>query len=291
MSDLSTVTPAPSEKQRTWPLVSMLWRDKLAFVSALVLVVIVLFAIFGPMLLGDLATSQNLRGRNSPPFDLAKGWAFVLGGDSLGRPMLARLIVAARSTMLVAAGAVSAEPSGADALAMGAGYTAFDAPLGSPTELRIDLKGRVAARCDLTTPPSPMDNMAVAQAGEAHSDFAIDCNAPFILRIVSGSGGFANTQASPGIAPLKPYQLSVALGTDEGRQDLGWCQASDLSANAAATGCAYSPGSATGGWSSGEATAIDQTGSLRLRWDDKTTDAPMLGEYRDTIVIELEVRS
>ena len=203
---------------------------------------------------------------------------------------LASLIGALAATGLLAvAGVAVAEPS--DLLANGAGYTASDAPLGSPTELRIDLKGRVEARCDLTTPPSPMDNMAVAQAGEAHSDFAIDCNAPFILRVVSGSGGFANTQASPGIAPLKPYQLSVALGTDEGRQDLGWCQASDLSANAAATGCAYSPGSATGGWSSGEATAIDQTGSLRLRWDDKTTDAPMLGEYRDTIVIELEVRS
>ena len=122
MSDLSTVTPAPSEKQRTWPLVSMLWRDKLAFVSAVVLVVIVLFAIFGPMLLGDLATSQNLRGRNSPPFDLARGWAFILGGDSLGRPMLARLIVAARSTILVAAGTVAVAMIVGATLGLLAGY-------------------------------------------------------------------------------------------------------------------------------------------------------------------------
>ena len=122
MSDLSTVTPAPSEKQRTWPLVSMLWRDKLAFVSALVLLVIVLFAIFGPMLLGDLATSQNLRGRNSPPFDLARGWAFILGGDSLGRPMLARLIVAARSTILVAAGTVAVAMIVGATLGLLAGY-------------------------------------------------------------------------------------------------------------------------------------------------------------------------
>ena len=122
MSDLSTVTPAPSEKQRTWPLVSMLWRDKLAFVSALVLLVIVLFAIFGPILLGDLATSQNLRGRNSPPFDLTRGWAFVLGGDSLGRPMLARLIVAARSTILVAAGTVAVAMIVGATLGLLAGY-------------------------------------------------------------------------------------------------------------------------------------------------------------------------
>ncbi|WP_245958412.1 ABC transporter permease [Pelagibacterium sediminicola] len=85
----------------------MLWRDKFAFVSAIVLLIIMAFAIFGPALLGDLATSQNLRGRNSPPFDLSRGWIFVLGGDSLGRPILARLIVAAQSTMAVAAGAVA----------------------------------------------------------------------------------------------------------------------------------------------------------------------------------------
>ena len=203
---------------------------------------------------------------------------------------LASLIGALAATGLLAvAGVAVAEPS--DLLANGAGYTASDAPLGSPTELRIDLKGRVEARCDLTAPPAPMDNMALDHAGEVRSDFDIDCNAPFILRVVSGAGGFANRHATPGIETLKPYQMSVAVGTDEGRQDLGWCEASDLAANAAGDGCAYSAGSAAGGWSSGEATAIDQTGALRLRWDDKTTGAPLLGDYRDTIVIELEVRS
>lgn len=204
---------------------------------------------------------------------------------------LASLIGALAATaMLVAAGAVSAEPSGADAMAMGAGYTAFDAPLGSPTELRIDLKGRVAARCDLTTPPAPMSRMALDRAGEARSAFAIDCNAPFILRVRSGQGGFASVDPTPGIETLLPYQVAVAVGTDAGQQNLGWCDAADLAA-AASGGCAYSAAAASGGWSSGEATAIDQTGALRLRWDDKTTGAPLLGDYRDTIVIELEVRS
>jgi len=114
MTDQSlTKTPVVAEK-RGMPLLAMLWRDKLAFVSAVVLIFILLCAVFGPALLGDLATSQNLRGRNSPPFDLSRGWAFFLGGDSLGRPMLARLIVASRSTIMVAAGAV------ATALAIGA---------------------------------------------------------------------------------------------------------------------------------------------------------------------------
>ncbi|OYW97088.1 MAG: ABC transporter permease [Rhizobiales bacterium 32-66-8] len=108
MTDLSLAKPPQrAETSGAATLLSMLWRDKLAFTSALVLLFIIACALLGPILLGELATDQNLRGRNSPPFDLAKGWAFVLGGDSLGRPMLARLIVAARSTMMVAAGAVA----------------------------------------------------------------------------------------------------------------------------------------------------------------------------------------
>eukprot|EP00873_Tetraselmis_striata_P031585 jgi/Tetstr1/451849/TSEL_038885.t1 len=100
----------------------MLWRDKFALVSALFLLVVIVCAIIGPALLGDLATSQNLRGRNSPPFDLTRGWIFVLGGDSLGRPMLARLVVAAQSTMLVAAGAVALALSVGALFGLIAGY-------------------------------------------------------------------------------------------------------------------------------------------------------------------------
>lgn len=107
MTDTSlAATPSAKPEHKGKTLLAMLWRDKLAFVSAVVLLIIIVCAIFGPPLLGDLAIDQNLRGRNSPPFDLSRGWAFVLGGDTLGRPMLARLIVAAQSTMAVAAGTV-----------------------------------------------------------------------------------------------------------------------------------------------------------------------------------------
>jgi len=123
MTDLSLTKPDHNAPRSGWAvLLSMLWRDKLAFVSALVLILIVLCALLGPTLLGDVATSQNLRGRNSPPFDLARGWAFILGGDSLGRPMLARLIVAARSTMMVAAGAVAVALLVGATLGLIAGY-------------------------------------------------------------------------------------------------------------------------------------------------------------------------
>lgn len=196
----------------------------------------------------------------------------------------------AATAMLAAAGAVSAEPSGADAMAMGAGFSTMDAPLGSPTELRIDLQGRVAARCELVTPPAPMSRLALTRDGESQAAFAIDCNAPFIMRVRSGEGGFASVDPTPGIATRVPYEVSVAVGTDAGRQDLGWCDAAALT-DAAVGACAFSPAAASRGWSSGDAAAIDQTGAVRLRWQADPEGAPLLGDYQDTITIELEVRS
>ena len=123
MTDITASKSIPEEPRNgARALLSMLWRDKFALVSAVFLLVVIVCAIIGPALLGDLATSQNLRGRNSPPFDLSRGWIFVLGGDSLGRPMLARLVVAAQSTMMVAAGAVARALSVGALFGLVAGY-------------------------------------------------------------------------------------------------------------------------------------------------------------------------
>jgi peptide/nickel transport system permease protein len=101
----------------------MLWADKLAFFAALFLFVVLLCAILGPHFLDAYATKQNLRGRNAPPFDLTHGWIYVLGADALGRPLLARIVVAAQNTMLVAAGAVAASSVVGAALGLVAGYS------------------------------------------------------------------------------------------------------------------------------------------------------------------------
>lgn len=101
----------------------MLWADKFAFVSAMFLVLVLLSAVLGPLLLEDIATKQNLRGRNMPPFDFSKDWQFWLGGDALGRPLLARIIVAAQNTVFVAAGAVFFSLTIGTSLGLVAGYT------------------------------------------------------------------------------------------------------------------------------------------------------------------------
>lgn len=100
----------------------MLWADKFALCAVVFLLVVLLMAVFGPALVGDLATRQNLRGRNAPPFDLSRGWVWFLGADALGRPLLARIIVASQNTMMVAAGAVLGSATIGTVLGLVAGY-------------------------------------------------------------------------------------------------------------------------------------------------------------------------
>ncbi|MFH9008701.1 dipeptide/oligopeptide/nickel ABC transporter permease/ATP-binding protein [Streptomyces afghaniensis] len=90
--------------RRRW--YTLLLRDRFACAAALVLLLVALSAVLGPLLAGDLATSQNLRAPGRPPFSLDHGWAFVLGSDSLGRPVAARLLTAAGTTLAVAVPAV-----------------------------------------------------------------------------------------------------------------------------------------------------------------------------------------
>jgi peptide/nickel transport system permease protein len=117
---LETTLP-PLERPWRQALV-LLWRDKFALVSALYLGLMVLCALFGPALLEDTATKMNLRGRNAPPFTLDQGWLYVLGADSLGRSILARIIVAAQNTLAVAAAAVALAMALGGTLGLIAGY-------------------------------------------------------------------------------------------------------------------------------------------------------------------------
>lgn len=101
----------------------MLWRDKFALVAALVVLIALGCALFGPMLLETVATRPNLRGRNAPPFDFSQPWIFWLGADALGRPLLARIIVAAQNTLMIAMGAVLCSMILGTTLGLIAGYT------------------------------------------------------------------------------------------------------------------------------------------------------------------------
>ena len=80
----------------------LLFSDPIVFLSACWLVFLFISAAIGPDLLGDAAVKLNLRARNTPPGSIEKGWLTVLGTDSLGRSMVARLVVATRNTLAIA---------------------------------------------------------------------------------------------------------------------------------------------------------------------------------------------
>ncbi|ANK77375.1 ABC transporter permease [Ensifer sp. ENS07] len=101
----------------------MLLADKFALCAAIFLLFVLIIAIIGPTWLGDLATKQNLRGRNAVPFDWERGWVWWMGADALGRPLLARIIVATQNTLMVAAGAVALSATVGTFLGLVAGFS------------------------------------------------------------------------------------------------------------------------------------------------------------------------
>ena len=115
--------PALPPVERPWrQVLSLLWRDKFAFVAALFLLLMLSCALFGPSLLGDVATKMDLKQRNAPPFELERGWLFFLGADALGRSILARIIVASQNTLAIAGAAVAAALIIGGTLGLIAGY-------------------------------------------------------------------------------------------------------------------------------------------------------------------------
>lgn len=119
----TTDTTISDEPRFVLRMARMLWADKFALCAAVFLMVILLLAIIGPSWLGDLATKQNLRGRNAAPFDWERGWVWWMGADALGRPLLARIIVATQNTLMVAAGAVAISAVVGTVLGLVAGFS------------------------------------------------------------------------------------------------------------------------------------------------------------------------
>lgn len=122
-SDPAIDTPALPPIERPWrQVITLLWRDKFAFVAALFLLLMLCCALFGPALLGDVATKMDLKQRNAQPFELERGWLFFLGADALGRSILARIIVASQNTLAIAGAAVATAMAVGGILGLIAGY-------------------------------------------------------------------------------------------------------------------------------------------------------------------------
>ena len=98
-------------------------RDKLALCAAFFLLLLIVCVLFGPLLVGEVAGKLGLRQRNLAPFSLEQGFIYILGADTLGRPILARLIVGAQNTLGIAAAAVFFSMFVGGMLGLVAGYS------------------------------------------------------------------------------------------------------------------------------------------------------------------------
>jgi peptide/nickel transport system permease protein len=110
-----------SRRGVVWTL-GLLAADRFALASAIFLILMILAAAIGPELLVDTGTRMNLQMRNAPPFSLEHGFAYFLGGDALGRPILPRLLVAARTTLLITLAVVACSMVLGALLGLFAGY-------------------------------------------------------------------------------------------------------------------------------------------------------------------------
>lgn len=117
MSD-STGTPSSVIRETAW----VLSRSPLAMLGTLYLVLVFLVAALLPVVAEDAATAMNLPMRSQPPFVLDNGLLYILGSDNLGRSLLARLALGARTSFLIAFSAVAIGMAIGVLLGVWAGY-------------------------------------------------------------------------------------------------------------------------------------------------------------------------
>jgi len=86
----------------------LLISSPVPFIALMLLILFVSLALFLAPSLFEIANRQNLQMRFYEPFQTDAGFWYILGGDSLGRPLLAELIYGARASFAVSISSVLA---------------------------------------------------------------------------------------------------------------------------------------------------------------------------------------
>jgi peptide/nickel transport system permease protein len=113
----------PTRRKRAAGIVRELWADKAGFFGALFLLLLVLAAVFAPLVAPYDPADQSLADRLVPPFWSDGGsWDHPLGTDNLGRDVLSRLIYGARVSLFVGVAVVAIAGTFGVAMGVIAGY-------------------------------------------------------------------------------------------------------------------------------------------------------------------------
>lgn len=149
-SGSETVRPPSSALSRLW---SELKRDRVGALGLVLFVSLGLIAIFGPLFVGDSGSVPNLADRLIGPVWSDGGtWSHPLGTDALGRDMLVRLILGARTSLLIGGAVVLVAGLFGVALGLLAGYRGgwWDAVIMRTVDTQVAFPGLLLALMILT---------------------------------------------------------------------------------------------------------------------------------------------
>lgn len=137
--DLATPLPQPNAAARAWSKAREL---RLPWIPIFILVLLIVAAVFAPLLAPHDPEQLNKRDREVPPFENTK---FLLGTDKSGKDILSRLIYGARTSVFISLVALGTGAVVGSAIGVMSGYFGgridiflmrlVDAVLGFPTVL------------------------------------------------------------------------------------------------------------------------------------------------------------
>lgn len=121
-SETYPIAPGRLARWCASPRFQMLMSSPLAVISTLWLLLILVLAFIVAPLVVEAANHQDITLRFFKPFQWSNGFPFVLGADSLGRPILLQLIIGARTSVLIAVFAVGISATLGYAIGLVAGF-------------------------------------------------------------------------------------------------------------------------------------------------------------------------
>lgn len=168
---------------------------------------------------------------------------------------------------------------------------------GTPTtdRLTVDITATLVERCGLGAGSNPASAEGRIDRSETLVfSFALDCNTPFRIGVNSANGAMRMTgapanndrRAEDGFAVEKSYRVALSVDTDDGLLDGGTCRSRDLTSNEG--DCPFYGDRPGRGLSSREATAINRTGTLTVRWDAEDQEEGArhaAGLFQDTLTV------
>lgn len=141
---------SPSVLKRLW---SEMKRDRVGALGTSLFVILALVAIVGPLFAGDAGTVPNLADRLIGPVWSDGGtWSHPLGTDALGRDMLIRLVLGARTSLMIGGAVVLVAGIVGVSLGLLAGYKGgwWDSVIMRTVDTQVAFPGLLLALMILT---------------------------------------------------------------------------------------------------------------------------------------------